>query len=749
MITQLKIRGFKDQGRTVRLSGLDLFSSDNVNGVGKSAVLEAFKLALLGELPGRAKTVDDLLRYTSGDAMAVEITAETAGESVVVERGFRRDAPAGEKRPIRIQHVPYKYETGDRWIRDRMGAVSVAFDPFEFLHLPDARKRQWILSHSPESQTLDAGTLRVWLLAELLAHRAGPGWVDAWAAARGTPVPDPLASGEPASPPEPAALEHALTEAFRDQDPAGFDAARQMLDRIEAIWNRSGPAEENLTAVLAFLKSEAQRLKAAMRELESALAGLESVPRETPTEEMDRCRETIRRLDDEAHAVRARLDGRLAQSAQEKKRGERIRVLRESIAGLAEKLEPKKESEDEASLRALSEKRVDLEPLQERLDRLHRDTADQAARVKDAETRWAGVTRTLALKRDKQNALNPSRFTCPVAEEIRCDTDMAPYRRALAKDIESLTAEETRARAAVERARKELEAGQAQLNAERTRFRDLAAHNRKVQDDIDRLQENRSARDQERAAARATFQAHWEELALLEAEHTAETRNPEAGEETSGLEAALRDLEEKKSQEEARLAQGHRDQGRRDTRVRLQENHHAAQRQLDLVQAGRRRLGPEGLQGRLAARVAGAVETEVNEVLHCIDPGYEFVLDLGGGELQMGWNRNGRVIPFSTLNAAHFVLFVAPFLTALVQRLARVRERQGRPTLKALCIEAEALTPSSLDALLRGLAALKARGRLDHALVAHYRSVRDPARLHGFTEHVLSGCDAAVAVEAG
>ena len=51
MITKMKNQGFKDQDRYFDLSGLDLFTSNNVNGVGKSAALEAFKLGLLGKIP--------------------------------------------------------------------------------------------------------------------------------------------------------------------------------------------------------------------------------------------------------------------------------------------------------------------------------------------------------------------------------------------------------------------------------------------------------------------------------------------------------------------------------------------------------------------------------------------------------------------------------------------------------------------------------------------------------------------------
>ncbi|MBI5428394.1 MAG: hypothetical protein HZA02_08985, partial [Nitrospinae bacterium] len=217
MIRRIVNRGFKDQDRTTELTGLDLFTSDNVNGVGKSAVLEAFKLGLLGEIPGKARTLEDLLQFTSLPEMSVEIVAETQrgaeGKSphppfdkggrggilqggavpasasagggvgpsgvlaglVRVERRFLREAGRKERRPIRINRVVKKYEEGDRWVRETLGAVSLSFDPFEFLNLPDRKKRQWILAHSPESVGLDRTVLEALLFGRMVEALFGPG----------------------------------------------------------------------------------------------------------------------------------------------------------------------------------------------------------------------------------------------------------------------------------------------------------------------------------------------------------------------------------------------------------------------------------------------------------------------------------------------------------------------------------------------------------------------------------------------
>ena len=136
--------------------------------------------------------------------------------------------------------------------------------------------------------------------------------------------------------------------------------------------------------------------------------------------------------------------------------------------------------------------------------------------------------------------------------------------------------------------------------------------------------------------------------------------------------------------------------------------------------------------------VSRASEQDVNVILQWIDPDYQFILDLAGDRFEMGWLKQGRIIPLQTINSAHFILFIVPFLTAMLRRLAKARERRALPTLRALCIEAESLTPENLAVLLKGLSKMKDRGFLDNALVAHYHSLRDPTELCGFREHILS-----------
>jgi len=185
-----------------------------------------------------------------------------------------------------------------------------------------------------------------------------------------------------------------------------------------------------------------------------------------------------------------------------------------------------------------------------------------------------------------------------------------------------------------------------------------------------------------------------------------------------------------------------RQQGKSEALTELKIQKKLWERELGIVKQTVDLLG--GIQNEMASRIAGALETEVNDVLKLINSDYDFILNLNGRHFEMGWNRDGKVIPFKTINSAHFVIFIVPFLAALIQRLARTREKSGLPTLKALCVEAESLTPANLVALLKGLANMKARGALDNVLVAHYHSLRSAEKLSGFQEHILEATESAV-----
>ncbi|MCH7623237.1 MAG: hypothetical protein IIB46_04060 [Nitrospinae bacterium] len=734
MIKRLINNGFKDQTRTVSFSGLDLFTSNDVNGVGKSAVLEAFKLALMGEIPGRAKNVDDILQFTSREEMNVQVIADTCRGSVIVERRFLRHAPRGEKRPVCINGIPKKYEDGSQWIRQHIGAVSISFDPFEFLNLPDAKKRQWIIAHSPESRSLSRNALYTLLLARIVENYLGSGIVHSLLISLGAESLDEFCrqSGDIKL----SLLQDRLIENFQRQEPTLCDLARKSLDSAFRYWSPSHSAEESSNAMLAYLKSETLRLKNAVRDQAAALSCMGPASTDAVVTGKKRvisdCRKEAQDLSVRMEDLDKRMEKIRRLAADKIKTDERLVFLQENISRLADKFN----GDMNQALRSLREqlhhKRVDPQDLQENLKQLNRQLSRWSADLQEQESRLQHLAGESKLKRDKRDTIGSSDFACPVACEIRCDTDMAPYREILARDIESLQQEEAEVRHSCEVARQKVTACQHQIDELDARLADQLRSNRAIQREIDLVQEQIEAEEKQTARARGMLKAYREECSVLESDPTPMLVE-EGGMET--LEDEKRALKLQMEQKQEILDECLRQQGKSEALLELKRQKKLWEQELGIVKQMVDLLGK--IQREIASRIAGALETEVNDVLKLINSDYDFTLNLSGKHFEMGWNRDGKIIPFSTINAAHFVIFIVPFLAALIQRLARTREKSGLPTLKALCIEAESLTPANLAALLKGLATMKARGALDNVLVAHYHSLRDTEKLSGFQEHIL------------
>jgi len=491
MIKRLINNGFKDQARTVNFSGLDLFTSDDVNGVGKSAVLEAFKLGLMGEIPGRAKNVDDILEFTSRDEMSVEVLADTRRGPVVVERRFLRHAPRGEKRPVCINQIPKKYEEGSQWVRRNIGAVSISFDPFEFLNLPDTKKRQWIIAHSPESMSLSRNALYTLLLARMMENCLGTGIVHSLLNSLQAASLDEFC--READDKSLSCLRDRLIEVFCQQKPGLCDRVQKTLDSAFRYWSPSQSAEESSNAMLAHLKSEALRLKNAVRDQAAALACMDPSSLEAVVAEkggvISDCRKEIENLSARVEVLDRRTRKLRNQSAEKIIRDERIIFLRENISRLTEKLN----ADMNQALRRLREqlhnKRVDPQDLQEKLKQMNRELFRWSAEFQEQESRLRQLAGELKLKRGKLETIGSSHFACPVACEIRCDTDMSPYREILAEEIESLQLEETTVRQSCEAVREKGETCQSQIAELDARLADQLGSNREIQREVDLIQE--------------------------------------------------------------------------------------------------------------------------------------------------------------------------------------------------------------------------------------------------------------------
>jgi hypothetical protein len=309
---------------------------------------------------------------------------------------------------------------------------------------------------------------------------------------------------------------------------------------------------------------------------------------------------------------------------------------------------------------------------------------------------------------------------------------MNPYRETLGQEIEALTRQEVEVRESLAMVTQKIQVCRQQGDELDSQLAEGLRTNRETQREIDLVEEQIQAEEKETAKAQGLLKAYREEWALLESEPVLIVAG--AGE-IEILENENNALKTRKDEIQGHLDENLRQEGKIEAFSELKRKQKQWELELEIVKQAMELISD--IQEGMASRIAGALEQEVNDTLKMIDSRYDFILNLRGSRFEMGWNRDDLAIPFNTMNSAHFILFIVPFLSALMKRMADVREKSGLPTLKALCIEAESLTPGNLMALLQGLAGMKARGSLDNVLVAHYHSVGDPEKLWGFQEHIL------------
>lgn len=111
------------------------------NGVGKSTVLQAVKLALLGYIPGYAKTGESIMKHASGPVMSVELELD---EGIQITRTWSR---SGSSVKTSLDVVGYNGE-----LSDLFGEVQLPiFDFNEFRSMTANKLKDWFISFLPKS----------------------------------------------------------------------------------------------------------------------------------------------------------------------------------------------------------------------------------------------------------------------------------------------------------------------------------------------------------------------------------------------------------------------------------------------------------------------------------------------------------------------------------------------------------------------------------------------------------------------
>ncbi|KMP11531.1 hypothetical protein UR09_03055 [Candidatus Nitromaritima sp. SCGC AAA799-A02] len=645
----------------------------------------------------------------------------------------------GGKRSILINGSKKGFEEGHRWIRDHLGAVSISFDPHEFLNLTDARKKQWIISNSPESVALTLPALEVILLSRIIFSYFGKGLLQTVFSKFGLKQTEEIYDPKSREILEP--LFNNFSRHLLEQDPDLFDLFQKFMDKVRSIWTSSVSSQENISAWIAFAKSEIRHLKTLEREQSAAVSGLGPGEGEFVTE----CEHEIEEYRQSLHSIAEKIRNTegLAREARNRilertKRNERIRFLRTQIADLSSRHFDDFENDLVDKNEKLDTLLADTECIQSEIQSLVGQLSEIQDEAREYDQQWALISQELEMKQSKLTSLGSFDIQCPLAEGIRCDTDLSYYQDSLNVEVEILYRNQAAERDRLDTVQNIILEKKGLIQKLSDRLNAMRESEQALRQEVHHIQNKIGVVERESAQVSGRMKVYQEELAQLRAADEREGGN--SGEDelyVQEMEALKNDLQTEKTILKNNLSRVLCLQGKIDVIKDLNEKRENTLRAREFLERIHEIMGSGGIQGEMVRQIGGALEQEVNRLLHCVDSSYRFSLDLTGDSLVMGWNRGGKIIPFNTINSAHFVLFVVPFLTAILNRLAVLRQTAGSPTLKALCIEAESLTPQNLSALLRGLALMKKEGSIDHALVAHYRSVKKPDQLFGFKEHII------------
>ena len=116
------------------------------NGAGKSTVLEAIQLALLGYIPGCNKTKDAIFRHANGDIMSVELTLRDSDELIHVTRKWIN---TGKSITSSVIISPEGYDL-DTIISDIELPI---FNFSEFIGMTANKLKDWFISFLPKSDS--------------------------------------------------------------------------------------------------------------------------------------------------------------------------------------------------------------------------------------------------------------------------------------------------------------------------------------------------------------------------------------------------------------------------------------------------------------------------------------------------------------------------------------------------------------------------------------------------------------------
>lgn len=140
-LSSITIRGIhKVTNKTYDLSGFRYFFGEN--GAGKSTVMQAVQLALLGYIPGTDKTKSAIFKHSDGRAMSVELTVDDGGKPITITRTWEKK---GKDVVANSSVSPAVYDT-----KGIVGNLELpVFNFNEFVGMTANKLKDWFMNFLP------------------------------------------------------------------------------------------------------------------------------------------------------------------------------------------------------------------------------------------------------------------------------------------------------------------------------------------------------------------------------------------------------------------------------------------------------------------------------------------------------------------------------------------------------------------------------------------------------------------------
>lgn len=140
-LSSITIHGMhKVTNKTYDLSGFRYFFGEN--GAGKSTIMQAVQLALLGYIPGTDKTKTAIFKHSDGRAMSVELTVDDDGKPITITRTWEKK---GKDIVANSSISPTVYDT-----KGIVGNLELpVFNFNEFVGMTANKLKDWFMNFLP------------------------------------------------------------------------------------------------------------------------------------------------------------------------------------------------------------------------------------------------------------------------------------------------------------------------------------------------------------------------------------------------------------------------------------------------------------------------------------------------------------------------------------------------------------------------------------------------------------------------